>query len=447
MSKKSRRVKQSALTRQGSPMKQHAQRAAMPTQMYERMVQRVEYASEQLHEGNFAGCILTCEALLSSAPQHTEAYLEALALLGLAHGMSKHYQQSYEIFGKAIVLDPTRAEYWYNHGLACTYMSRLGEAVSDFEHAVKLVGKDTSEMARKFAAQLEESRQELQEAMEAYGEGTTLKQYMEGERQFTQAMDLMMQEKWQEAEQLFRHLTETTNRVVSYWGNLGVCLTMQSRYDEAEEALKRALTIDPDYAIARNNLRKLPEVRRANEPLGLKVLNTTRGEDVKQSLALYEKGENGEIIGRTIIEEDGSVATSRQRQGGLRPPQYDFFLNTYQDTRFTVCPRCNIKTRSRKFSLVVHVDHDYTIIVDKMCRFCYVCGLLVVHQDQLEQQLCNQFAQINPKAIGNAYQVAGTLDRAEWNKAKQEPLSFGQLIEYLHDFKAVVMFQRVPVEE
>ncbi len=106
-----------------------------------------------------------------------------------------------------------------------------------------------------------------------------------------------------------------------------------------------------------------------------------------------------------------------------------------------------IKTRARKFSLVIHVNPTYTIILDKICRFCDVCGLLIVHQDQLEKQLVTQFMTINPQAIGNDYQVAGTLERAEWNQGKQDPLSFEQVREYLHDFKEVVAFQRMPMEK
>lgn len=139
--------------------------------------------------------------------------------------------------------------------------------------------------------------------------------------------------------------------------------------------------------------------------------------------------------------------TSTWGQLGKQPPCYDFFLNTYQDTHFTTCPRCRIKTRTRKFSLLIHVNPDHTTIVEKICRFCYACSLLIVHQDQLEEQLVTQFMTINPEAIGNDYQVVGTLDRAEWNQGKQEPLSFEQVREYLHKFKEVVTFQRVPIEK
>jgi hypothetical protein len=122
-------------------------------------------------------------------------------------------------------------------------------------------------------------------------------------------------------------------------------------------------------------------------------------------------------------------------------------LNTYQDTRFTICPRCKIKTRARKFSLVIHVSPHYTTVLEKMCRFCDSCDLLIVHQDQLEQQLTTQFLTINPEAIGNDYQVAGTLERAEWSQGKQDSSSFERLREYQHDFKEVITFRRVPVEE
>jgi hypothetical protein len=41
---------------------------------------------------------------------------------------------------------------------------------------------------------------------------------------------------------------------------------MQERYDEAEEEFKRALAIDPDYQVAKQNLRALPETRRNGPP-------------------------------------------------------------------------------------------------------------------------------------------------------------------------------------
>ena len=441
MSKKSKRAKQSR------PMNQLQRRASRPSQLQEQFVTRAQYAKQQMLIGDFAGCVRTCEPLLNSLPRHSELRLEVLALLGLAHGMLKHYQQSYDVFSEAITLDPTIAEFWHNRGLACHYMARPGEAVRNFERAVELSKNHTGEMTRKFAVELEVGRQELQEAMQAHETDITFEHYMEREERFTQALCLVRQEKWQVAELLFRQLTETGSRVPSYWGNLGVSLIMQFRYDEAEEALKQAIAIDPDYLIARDNLKKLPEIRRSKRPLEHKLINPSREEDVKQSLALYQKDDEGEVSTCTVIEKVGHAVTSTWRQLGKQCPRYDFFLNTYQDTRFPVCPQCKSKTRARKFSLVIQVNPGHTAILDKLCRFCDACDLLIVHQDQLEEQLASEFMTSNPEAIGNDYQVVGTLDRAEWNQGKRDLLSFERVIEYLHDFKEVVTFQRVPVEK
>lgn len=447
MSKKSKRAKQSRRDQQARPMKQLQQRAPILPQIHERLLYRAQYARQQMLMGDFASTISTCEPLLNSLPRHSEMRMEILVMLGLAHGMLKHYQQSYDVFSEAIRIDPTIAELWYNRGLACSSLARPAEAVRNFERAVELTKNDTSEIVRKFAAQLEESRQDLQEVLQMHETSITLEQYTEREERFTQAMSLVRQEKWPEAELLFRQLTEMEHHIPSYWGNLGVCLMMQFRYDEAEEILKQALTIDPDYPIARDNLKKLPEIRRSQRLPEHKLVNLSREEDEKQSLALYEKDEEGEVTSSTLIERVGHAVTSIGRQLGKQPPRYDFFLNTYQDTRFTTCPRCRIKTRPRKFSLVIHVNPSYTTILEKMCRFCYACGLLIVHQDQLEEQLVTQFMTINPEAIGNDYQVIGTLDSAAWNQGKQELWSFEQVREYLHNFKEVITFQRVPMEK
>jgi len=320
-------------------------------------------------------------------------------------------------------------------------MGRLAEMVRDFERAVELSKNETSEMARKFAAQLRESRKELQEAMQLHEADITLEQYTQREENFAQAVRLMKQEKWSEAELMLRQLTETGARMPAYWGNLGVCLMTQLRYDEAEEAFKQALAIDPNYPFARDNLKRLPTIRRSKEPIKVKTINLAKGDDVKQSLAFYEKGEEGEITSSTIIEKVGRAMTGTWKPMGKQRPRYHFFLNTFPDTRFTTCPQCKGKTQTRKFPLVVHVKPTDTMIVDKTFRYCDTCDLLIVHRDQLEEQLANNLLTINPEAIGNDYLVIGTLDREEWNRLKHDGWSFGQLVEHLHDFKDVVTFE------
>jgi len=428
-------------------MRQLQQQSSTPSQIQIRLVERLAYAEQQVRAGDFEGCINTCEPLLNSLPNHSEMRLEILSLLGMSHGMLQHFQESYDIFNEAISIDPTRAEFWHNRGLASYNMGRLSETVHDFEHAVELSKNDNNEMARKFAVQLKESRLELQEAMRAHGADITLEEFSAREQRFAEAVSLMKQQKWPEAEQMLRQLTGTKARLAPYWGNLGVALMAQHRYDEADAAFKKALFIDPDYPFARENLEKLPSIRHSGGPIEVKTVNLAKGSDVKQSLALYNKDEEGEITSYTIVEKVGRTITGSWRRPGKQPPRYDFFLNPYRDTRFTTCPQCKGKTRSHNFSLVINVDPKCITKLDQICRFCDTCDLLIAHQDQLEEHLALHLLKGNPELIGHVYHVVGTVDPAEWHQQLHELTSTAQLIEYLHDFNEVITFSRRPLRE
>jgi hypothetical protein len=83
------------------------------------------------------------------------------------------------------------------------------------------------------------------------------------------------------------------------------------------------------------------------------------------------------------------------------------------------------------------------VALNKTCRYCPGCDLLIVHQDELEALLTAFFTEHNPAVIGNDYLALGTLDRADWQRGTQAPLSIQAMVEHLHDFKAVVRFELV----
>lgn len=111
MSKKTKRSKQ-------------LQKRVIPLHLLEQQIRHAQY---QMLQGDFADAINTCEPLLSYLPRRSSLRIEVLALLGLAHGMLQQYEESYDLFTEALALDPTNAELWYNHGLACRYTTRLGK--------------------------------------------------------------------------------------------------------------------------------------------------------------------------------------------------------------------------------------------------------------------------------------------------------------------------------
>ena len=131
-----------------------------------------------------------------------------------------------------------------------------------------------------------------------------------------------------------------------------------------------------------------------------------------------------------------------KRLGKLKP-RFKFFLNPYPGQRFTRCPKCRGKTKLRKLPLWIHVDPFNSIALNKTCRYCPYCDLLIAHQDEIEANLAAFFTQTQPEVVGNDYLVLGTLDRPDWQKGVEAPLSVQQMLDVLHDFKDVLKFELV----
>ena len=129
---------------------------------------------------------------------------------------------------------------------------------------------------------------------------------------------------------------------------------------------------------------------------------------------------------------------------GKQPPRYKFFLNPYQDARFTRCPKCEAKTRQKKLPLVIHIDAWGMFVLNKTCRFCPGCQLLIAHKDELEGYLAAFFERQAPEIVGNDYLVIGTLDRADWKWGAQGTVTTDDMIERLHDFEDVLCFELAP---
>ena len=134
---------------------------------------------------------------------------------------------------------------------------------------------------------------------------------------------------------------------------------------------------------------------------------------------------------------------TKKKKLGKQPRRHYFFLNPYQDARFSYCPKCETKTKVRKFPLVIHVDPRNPIALNKTCRYCTKCDLIIAHQNDLEAQLVALFSAQNPALVGNDYFVMGTLDRKVWRRSLKKPLMITELMDYLHVFKDVLKFEPV----
>jgi thiol-disulfide isomerase/thioredoxin len=129
---------------------------------------------------------------------------------------------------------------------------------------------------------------------------------------------------------------------------------------------------------------------------------------------------------------------------GKLPPMYDFILNSYAETRVGRCPSCEHKMHQRKVPLFIQVGPMHPVILNYTCRYCPDCDLLVAHQNDVEHFLATMFAELDPSVIGNDYLVMGTVERAMWRAGIKTPMSMGELLDNLHDFKRVLQFEYRP---
>ncbi|MBT3315327.1 MAG: hypothetical protein HN390_12025 [Anaerolineae bacterium] len=120
---------------------------------------------------------------------------------------------------------------------------------------------------------------------------------------------------------------------------------------------------------------------------------------------------------------------------GKLPSKYKFILNPYRDVRFSSCPGCSGKTLIRKVPLFIHISPKHPTTINKRCRYCPKCDLLIVHQDELENMLVLSHRENNPEIVGNEYLVLGTLEPSAWRKRNKAPLNMGNAQEKVHDFK------------
>lgn len=129
---------------------------------------------------------------------------------------------------------------------------------------------------------------------------------------------------------------------------------------------------------------------------------------------------------------------------GQLVPLYNFFLNPYVDVRFTsACPGCSGKTKQRKLPLAILIEDWGMVVLNKTCRFCPNCELLIGHQDQIEEQL-SRVSDYASSIRSNNYFVVGTLERKDWRRGTKQPLSNEEMLAALHDFKDYLQFEPAP---
>ena len=119
-----------------------------------------------------------------------------------------------------------------------------------------------------------------------------------------------------------------------------------------------------------------------------------------------------------------------------------FFLNPYKDDAFTKCPKCESTTLLRKFPLVIHIKPRQVLILNKKCRYCARCDLIIARKPVVESLMAAICEERNPEIVGNDYLIMGTLEKRDW-RARNSFDNDVDTLERTYVFKGVWDFESV----
>ncbi len=126
--------------------------------------------------------------------------------------------------------------------------------------------------------------------------------------------------------------------------------------------------------------------------------------------------------------------------------RYYFFLNPYLDASFTKCPKCETKTKIRKYCLLIHIEPHQLVSLNKTCRYCPYCELIIVKKEELESLLYGICNENFPDIIGNEYLVCGTMNRGDWKKVQEDEQYSKTALKNTCLFKDVWHFKLIPAD-
>ena len=121
-----------------------------------------------------------------------------------------------------------------------------------------------------------------------------------------------------------------------------------------------------------------------------------------------------------------------------------FFLNPYKDAAFTKCPKCQTKTMVRKFPLAIHIEPAQILVLNKTCRYCTSCDLIIARKSEVEALMTASCEDRDPEIIGNEYLVMGTLQKRDWRARNTIGKDLQETIKRILVFKDVLNFQPMP---
>lgn len=157
-------------------------------------------------------------------------------------------KEAIEYFEKAIQIFPYFSEALYNLGCVYRKTIRLHEAVTCFRQVIEYEGtSDVGLLAKKELDFLERIIKETS--------NISLEDYLEQEKVFNKAFSCLQKKQYEAAISLFEKVLIIEPNHVQSYGNMGIAYGMLRDRGKALECFDKALSLDPDYEVAKTNKR------------------------------------------------------------------------------------------------------------------------------------------------------------------------------------------------
>ena len=229
---------------------------------------RVSEVLEMAESGKIPSAEAGITKLLSKNPE--SAFVQYAA--GTIRALQDDPEEALKHFDEAIRLDPEMGPAWYNKGIAHKKLLEITPMAIALQRAVSANGGHNEYIDE--ANKLIETVREMAEK----DFGLDLDTYLKSGEIYDQAWEAMNQEEWEDGLHLMREALRINPRSYQSYGNIGVCLIQLNRREEAKEACKKALDLNPDYEPAQTNLALLEKAGESTAvPLSrIKIINSKR---------------------------------------------------------------------------------------------------------------------------------------------------------------------------
>jgi tetratricopeptide (TPR) repeat protein len=226
-------------------------RRALASPAEQAAAEALERGLEYLEAGKPKAARRRLQRFIRNHPNHAEGR----SALGVCLIHLNDFDGAIVHLREAARIEPDEALHRWNVAAACKQADRLGGAYLGLRDYLKL--DDDTDGARDRRSEARSFVRAYEKMLRDSHPGVPLDDYLRGEELFARAYAALSEGRPDDALRGFEEVLALVPRHYPSWGNLGAAYLALERKEEAQRCLRRALELNPEYAVARKNLQLL----------------------------------------------------------------------------------------------------------------------------------------------------------------------------------------------